>query len=68
VIAGQSFELIVRKVKHSGNEDLYRVTVFRKLDAPIELLQYPEIQRLSDNRVVRFEAIDQFRFKMFVSK
>jgi hypothetical protein len=68
VIAGQSFELIIRKVEYSEQEDLYRITIFRKLDAAVDLLHYPEIQELAENKVVRFEAIDKFRFKLFVTK
>jgi hypothetical protein len=68
VVAGQSFELIIRKVEYSEEEDLYRITIFKKIDAPVELLQYPEVQALADNKVIRFEAIDKFRFKLFVSK
>jgi hypothetical protein len=68
VIAGRSFEVVIRKVEHSGEEDLYRITIFKKIDAAVELLQYPEVSVLAENKVIRFETIDKFRFKLFVSK
>ena len=61
--------MIVRKVvRHSDTEDMYRVTIFRKIESFDELLVHPEIASLIDQRVTRVEKIDNFRFKVFVQR
>lgn len=65
---GQSFDILIRKTTRiSPTEDVYRVTLFRKIDSMDELLVHPHISALINGRVVRMEKIDNFRFKIFVS-
>jgi hypothetical protein len=66
--SGQSFEVIIRKAKSTAEEEIYRVTIFRKIDAFDELLLYPDISNIINNRVVRVEKIDNFRFEICIHK
>lgn len=65
----ESFDLLIRNaVQHSDTEEMYRVTLFRKIQSIDELFLHPEIARLIEGRVVRVERIDNYRFKVFLRK
>jgi hypothetical protein len=63
-----SFEVIIRKQKYTAAEELYRVTIFKKIDGIDDLLVHPEVMSIVGNKVVRSEKIDNFRYNIYVSK
>lgn len=66
---GQDFDVVIRKVTHSSRaEEVYRVTLFKRIESMDELLIHPRIATLIRERVVRLEKIDNFRFKIFLGK
>jgi hypothetical protein len=65
---GQSFDIAVRKVNYSEEEDMYRVTLFRKIESMDELLTDPRIAEFVGNSVVRIQKIDTYRYEIFVQK
>ena len=67
--SGQSFDVLVRKgIDNKANDEMYHVRVFKKIMAIDELLEHPEIATLLNNKIVRVEKIDNFRFTIFLTK
>ena len=67
--SGQSFDVLVRKgIDNKANDQMYHVRVFKKIMAIDELLEHPEIATLLNNKIVRVEKIDNFRFTIFLTK
>ncbi|MFD1001177.1 hypothetical protein ACFQ21_17750 [Ohtaekwangia kribbensis] len=61
-------EVLIRKGYDSDRKDLYYLTLFTKLEDMNELFMHPDIIDIIGKNVVRLEKIDNYRFKLFVSK
>lgn len=65
----QNYDILIRRrAEFSETEDMFRITVFKKLDSMDELLMHPEIASLIEGKIIRMEKIDNFRFKIFLKK
>jgi hypothetical protein len=69
VLKGRDFELVIRKIRSSSEqEEIYRVFAFKSVDSPDELLLYPDIAEIIADKIVQLEQIDSHRWKMTVTK
>jgi hypothetical protein len=64
---GDTLNLVIRKTTISETEEMYRVTLLKRIESMDELLSHPRIAALIDGRAVRMEKIDNYRFKIFLS-
>jgi hypothetical protein len=65
----QNYDILIRRLaEYSVTENMYRITVFKRLKSMDDLLMHREIAPLIEGQVIRMEKIDNFRFKIFVRK
>lgn len=64
----QDLEVMINEAGSTSQEDVYRITVFRRLGHMNELLIHPQISQLIEDKAVRLVMLDNYRFKIFIRK
>jgi hypothetical protein len=65
----EHFDIILRPALTANkDEEMYRVTIFKKVASMDELIQHPEVARLIKDRSIRIEKLDNYRFNIYLQK